>query len=115
MDEGPVVDILSAVREIRDLVRLLAEPAIAERDRELRDELRRIVKKSVAKRKAVLLMDGTRTQRAIHREAGINEGDLSAFVKQLNSANLLSGDRKEPKLSIPVPANFFENESTDER
>lgn len=115
MDEGPVIEILSAVREIRDLVRLLAEPAIAERDRKLRDELRRIVKKSVAKRKAVLLMDGTRTQRAINREAGINKGDLSAFVKHLNSANLLSGDRKEPKLSIAVPANFFENESTDER
>jgi ABC-type thiamine transport system ATPase subunit len=115
MDEGPVVDILSAVREIRDLVRLLAEPAIAERDRKLRDELRRIVKKSVAKRKAVLLMDGSRTQRAIHREAGINEGHLSTLVKQIKSANLLSGDGKEPKLSISVPANFFENESTDER
>ena len=114
MDEGPVVDILSAVREIRDLVRLLAEPAIAERDRKTRGELRRIVGNSVAKKKAVLLMDGSRTQRAIHREAGINEGHLSTLVKQLNSANLLSGDRKEPKLSISVTANFFENESTDE-
>jgi hypothetical protein len=115
MPEGPVVDILSAVREIRDLVRLLAEPAVAERDRKLRDELRRIVRNSVAKRKAVLLMDGSRTQRAIRREAGIDAGQLSTFVKELNSANLLSGDGKEPKLSISIPAKFFENESTNER
>ena len=115
MDEDPVAELLSAVREIRDLVRLLAEPAIAERDRKARGELRRIVGNSVAKKKAVLLMDGSRPQRAIHREAGINEGHLSTLVKQLNSANLLSGDRKEPKLSISITANFFENESTDER
>lgn len=115
MDEGPVVDILSTVREIRDLVRLLAEPAIAERDRKTRGELRRIVGNGVAKKKAVLLMDGSRTQRAIYREAGINQGNLSMLVKQLKSANLLLGDGKEPKLSISVPANFFENESTDER
>jgi hypothetical protein len=34
MDDG-YTEILGAVREIRDLVRLLAEPAIAERDRKL--------------------------------------------------------------------------------
>lgn len=107
-------EILSAVREIRDLVRLLAEPAIAERDRKLRSELRRIVRKSVPKGKAVLLMDGSRTQSAIQRETGINQGDLSSFVKQLNAAKLLSGGGKEPKLAISVPANFFENGATDE-
>jgi len=115
MDEDPLGEILSAVREIRDLVRLLAEPAIAERDRKSRGELRRIVGKSVAKKKAVLLMDGSRTQRAIHGETGINKGDLSTLVKQLDGANLLSGDRKEPRLSIPIAPNFFESESTDER
>jgi hypothetical protein len=114
MDEGPA-EILSAVREIRDLLRLMAESAIAERDRKLRNELRRIVGKSAPKAKAALLMDGSRTQRAIRRETGINQGNLSTLVKQLNDGKLLSGDGKEPELAIPVPANFFENGETDER
>lgn len=79
-------EILSAICEIRDLVRLLAEPAIAARDQKARNELRRIVGNSAAKAKAVVLMDGSRTQRAIHRETGINEGQLSTLVKQLNAS-----------------------------
>jgi hypothetical protein len=101
-------EILSAVREIRDLVLLMAEPAIAARDQKLRSELRRIVGKSVNGSKSVLLMDGNRTQRDIHRETGFNEGQLSTLVKQLKEAKLLSGDGKKPKLAITVPANFFE-------
>jgi hypothetical protein len=113
MDE-PFAEILSTVREIRDLVRLLAEPAIAGRDQKLRSELRRIVGKSLPKAKAVLLMDGSRAQRAIHRETGMHEGNLSTLVKQLTSAKLLSGDGKEPKLAISVPADFFESGAKDE-
>lgn len=107
-------ELLSAVREIRDFVRLMAEPAIAERDRNLRIELRRIVGKSVPGAKAVLLMDGTRSQTAIRNEIGINQGQLSVLVKQLNAGKLLSGDGKEPKLAISIPANFFEGGGTDE-
>ena len=101
-------EILQAVSEIRDLVRLLAEPAIAARDQKLRSELRRIVGRSATKAKAVLLMDGSRTQRAIHRESGLNEGHLSTLVKKLKSSNLLSGDGREPRLAIVIRANFFE-------
>jgi hypothetical protein len=54
--------LLSAVQEIRDLVRLMAEPAIAERDRKLRAELKQVVGKSVPKSKSVSFMDGSRTQ-----------------------------------------------------
>ena len=108
-------EILVSVREIRDLLRLLAEPAIAERDQKLRSELRRIVGKSAPRAKAVLLMDGSHTQRVIHRETGINEGNLSTLVKQLNSSKLLSGDGKAPKLAISVPPSFFENGETNER
>jgi DNA-binding MarR family transcriptional regulator len=107
-------ELLSAVREIRDLIRLMAEPAIAERDKKLRDELRRIVGKSVLKAKAVLLMDGSRLQSAIQRDTGMNQGNLSTLVKQLNDGNLLSGNVKEPKLVISIPANFFENGATSE-
>ena len=100
--------LLSAVEEIRDLIRLMAEPAIAERDQKLRTELKRIVGNSAAKSKAVLIMDGSRTQSDIQRETGINQGHLSTLVKQLKENKLLSGEPKTPKLAITVPTNFFE-------
>jgi hypothetical protein len=105
-------EMLSAVLQIRDLVRLMAEPAIAEHDRKLREELRRIVGRSAAKEKSVLLMDGKHTQRDIHREAGMNEGNLSTFVKELKSGKLLAEDEKRPKLAISIPDSFFEQYST---
>lgn len=107
-------EILDAIREIRDLIRLMAEPAIAERDKKLRRTLREIVGNSVPKTKAVFLMDGTRTQRVIHRESGCHEGHLSTLVKKLGEAYLLSGDSREPKLAISIPTNFFENGAENE-
>jgi hypothetical protein len=109
MNDEHTVEILEAVREIRDLMRLLAEPAVAERDRELRDKLRLIVGASNQRANAVLLMDGTRSQRTIHRETGISEGNLSTLVKRLHGSKLLSGGGKEPQLVISVLSNFFEN------
>lgn len=108
-------ELLTTVQEIRDLIRLLAEPAIAERDRNLRSELRRVTGSSRAKARSVFLMDGSRTQTEIHRETGINQGQLSTFIKQLSSSKLLvSGEVKQPKLAISIPANFFENGAPDE-
>jgi hypothetical protein len=106
--------LLKAVQEIRDLVRLMAEPAIAERDRKLRAELRQIVGKSAVKAKSILYMDGNRTQADIQRETKINQGDLSTLVKKLGTSRLLSGDGKKPKLAIASPPNFFESEGGDE-
>jgi hypothetical protein len=112
MDEPS--ELLSAICEIRDLVRLMAEPAIAERDRKLRAELRRIVGNSARQSNAVMRMNGTRTQRDIHHETGINKGQLSTLVKQLKQSKLLSGDAKNPRLAISIPPNFFEGEAQDE-
>lgn len=101
-------EILSAMYEIRDLIRLMAEPAIAERDRKLRNDLRKIVGKSAPKARSVMVMDGTRTQRAIIDQTGINQGDLSALVKRLKQSKLISEDAKHPSLLISVPSNFFD-------
>ena len=101
--------ILAAVCEMRDLVRLIAEPQIAARDQKLRDELVRIVGRSVPKQNSALLMDGTLTQSDIHKKTGINIGQLSTLVKQLNVSQLLHGELKKPKLAISIPVNFFEN------
>jgi len=101
-------ELLSAIHEIRDLVRLMAEPQIAARDEKLRQHLISAVGKSEPKARAVLLMDGSRTQAAIHSETKMNKGHLSTFVRQLGEAKLLSGEAKQPKLAIPIPSDFFE-------
>jgi DNA-binding transcriptional ArsR family regulator len=99
----------SAIIEIRDLLRILAEPAIAERDQKSRDVLRTLAGSSKgAKPKAILLMDGTRTQAQIVSECGIHKGQLSELVKALREAGLLKGDPKQPKLSVTIPETFFD-------
>ena len=101
--------ILNAVNEIRELIRLMAEPQIAARDQKLREELKRIVGRSVPKQKSVFLMDGNHTQATIRQKSGMNQGHLSTLVKQLGQGKLLVGDPKLPKLAISIPSNFFEN------
>jgi len=107
-------ELLSAVQEIRELVRLMAEPAIAARDQKLRAELKRIVGKSTTSAKSVFLMDGSRSQADIQRETKINQGNLSTLAKQLKANKLLAGDGKNPKLTISIPSNFFESEAASE-
>lgn len=105
-DSTPMLQILA---EMRDLLRLIAEPAIAQRDKKLREALRGIAGSASGKKaKAILLMDGTRMQRRITNECGINQGDLSVLVKKLKAAELLTGDPKQPQLAISIPPNFFE-------
>lgn len=101
--------ILQVLSEMRDLLRLLAEPAIAERDKKLRDTLKNIIGASASKNaKAVFLMDGSRTQVSITKECGIHKGQLSGLVKKLNTAELLNGDPIKPRLAISLPTNFFD-------
>jgi hypothetical protein len=102
------VDLSEAILEMRDLLRLLAEPAIAERDQKRRDELRRIVGSSKPQAQSVLLMNGSRAQSDIHKETGIHKGQLSTLVKQLSESSLLVGDVRMPRLAIVLPPNFFE-------
>lgn len=97
--------------EIRDLLRLIAEPAIAERDKNLRDALRSIAGIPTGKKaKAILLMDGTRNQAGICNQCGIDKGDLSVLARKLKAAELLKGDPKQPELAIWIPPNFFEKQ-----
>ena len=109
--DAPPDELLSAVKEIRDLIRIMAEPAIAEHDKKARAELLRLVGSSAKKASAVFLMDGSRIQSVIQKETSINQGDLSTLVKQLNASKLLSGDGKQPKLAISIPKDFFKDEA----
>jgi regulator of protease activity HflC (stomatin/prohibitin superfamily) len=105
-------ELLEAVRDIRKLLELLAEPAIAQRDAKLRNELRQIVGASKQKQESVCLMNGERTQKEIHAEASMNKGNLSTLVSKLSEAKLLTGDPKLPNLAISIPPNFFESDAT---
>ena len=96
------------LREIRDLLRLMAAPAIAERNQLVRNAIIQIVGKSKRKAEAVVLMDGTRTQAGISKECGIDMGHLSRLVKAMREAELIGADDKRPKTVTPLPINFLE-------
>jgi hypothetical protein len=96
------------LREMRDLLRIIAEPTLEKRDEKPRALLRNIVGKGKIGTRAVLLMDGSRTQKAICEEAGIDSGNLSRLVKSLRTQGLIEGEMEKPKLVIPIPPGFFE-------
>jgi hypothetical protein len=95
--------------EIRDLLLLLAEPAIAKRDQQHRENLRRIVGKSTKRRAAVMLMDGTKTAADIIKSTGVDQGDLSRLIKSLAQESLTGSDTRRPKLVLRIPHNFFDS------
>src|SRR5579863_9364189 len=87
------------LREIRDLLLLLAEPAIAKRDESQRAAVRELVGRSKAKAKAVAAMDGSRNRQVICKESGIDQGDLSRLIRILRERKLIV-DGDMPKLGI---------------
>jgi hypothetical protein len=101
-------ELLEEVRQMRKLLELLAEPAIAQRDAKLREELRKIVGSSSKKQQSVFLMTGSFTQRQIVAQTSVNQGDLSTMVGKFENSGLLVDGKKEPKLAISIPSNFFE-------
>ena len=101
-------DLLHEVCQIRKLLELLAEPAIAQRDAKLRDELRKIVGSSSKKQRSVFLMNGSRTQKQIIVQTSVNQGHLSSLVGKMEDAGLLTDGKKQPKLAISIPSNFFD-------
>jgi hypothetical protein len=101
-----MVEDTEILREIRDLLRLIAEPALAKRDERLRTSLQQVVGKSKQKAEAVILMDGTRSQATIRKDCGIDDGNLSRLVKALRQAELIGPDDKHLRLVFPVPSNL---------
>lgn len=100
--------LLNEIREIRKLLELVAEPAIAKRDAKLRAQLQDLVGSSPKKQKSVLLMDGSRTQAQIISQTSVHQGDLSTLVGRLEKAGLLANGKKQPKLGFSIPADFFD-------
>ena len=99
---------IELLTEIRDLLLVLAEPALAKRDHKFRDALRKVVGKSEKSRAAVLLMNGTLAQAAIVKQVPIDQGQLSRLMKALASEALLAPDEKHPKLVVTISAAVFD-------
>src|SRR5438128_4098246 len=97
------------LREMRDLLRVIAEPALAERDKKLRALLLEVVGKSKQKSEVVLLMNGSRSQADLRKESGMDGGNLSRLVMALRAKQLIKADEKHPELVLSIPPNFFEN------
>lgn len=104
---------IELLAEIRDLLQVIAEPAIAQRDAKLRSALRSIIGGNEKRAKAIQLMDGSRSQVTIAKESGYDRGDVNRAVKALLAAKLVSADGN-PRLLITVPPRFFDKGSTDE-
>jgi len=96
------------LREMRDLLLVIAEPALAERDKKFRTSLRKVVGKSKQRADVVLLMDGMRSQADLRKESGMDSGNLSRLVTALRSKQLIKSDERHPELVISVPPNLFE-------
>ena len=97
------------LREMVELLRLIAEPEISKRDKKRRLSLVEIIGKSQQKIKAVQLMDGVKTQAIIVKEIGMDAGNFSRFIKTLRVAKLISEDDKSPKLLMSLPPDFPDN------
>lgn len=95
------------LREIRDLLRPIAhhyrgeyDDWLAEQRKKLEAEVKAAVDGSPTRRKAWSLADGTRTQRQISQQAGLDEGATSKFFKQLRALGAVDGD--QPKCTMEV-------------
>jgi hypothetical protein len=99
--------------EIRDLLLVIAEPALSQRDANPRNSLRAAVGRGGKRAKAVLLMDGTRSPAVIAKESGMDRGNLSRLVKALAAEKIISPDERHPKLLVRVPSTFFDGDSSN--
>jgi DNA-binding MarR family transcriptional regulator len=105
---------LELLTEIRDLLQLMAEPAIAKRDAKLRAALRDVIGGNENRARVIQLMNGTRSQADIAKESGYDKGSLSKLIKAMDAAKLVSLEDKSPRLLISVPARFFDKDYSDE-
>lgn len=101
------LETIQLLTEIRDLLRILAAPLLAEIDREGRQKIAALAGKSAKRRAAVLAMDGKRTRADIQKQVGIDQGDFSRFVADLKAGDLLDENNRVPRLKVSVAPDMF--------
>ena len=75
----------------------------------LRAALLEVIGSSKKKAEVVLLMNGSKSQADLHKESGMDRGNVSRLVTALREKQLIKADDKHPELVIAIPSNFFEN------
>ncbi len=100
---------IELLTEIRDLLQVMAEPSLAQREEKFRDAVRAVGAKSPQRCAAIMLMDGSRSQTAIGKEADLDQSTVSRLVKALSAQSLITADEKHPKLRTKLPLNFFDH------
>ena len=95
--------------EIRDLLRLIAEPQLAERDAKHRQAIREIAGQGKKKQDAILLMNGDHDRKFIIEKSTIDASGLTRLVQALDGAGVLQ-NREPARLSVLIPHNFFEGD-----
>jgi CRP-like cAMP-binding protein len=103
------IRMVSLLEEIRDYLRLMAEPALAERDRIKREKLKEIVGKSQKRQEVVLSFDGIKSRAQIQKELGMDQGNMSRFVSELKASGIVLEEGGKPRLLIPVDSLFFQD------
>ena len=102
-------EITHLLREIRDLLSVIAGPQLAIRDQKARGEIVQIVGRSARRRKAILLMDGRRRRVDIQQSTGIDSGELSRFLTALKDAGVCNEENGTPRLLVHVDAGLFDS------
>ena len=95
-DEGETE--LQVLRDIRDLLRPIADHYQAGYD--LRQKVRALVSGSLARRKVWDLMDGALVQKELEKQSGMDQGNLSKYLKALRAVGAITGD--PPKRAVEV-------------
>jgi hypothetical protein len=99
---------IELMREVRDLLRVIAEPSLAKRDAAARKVVLKAVGTSKGRADAALKMDGTRSQSEIRRDTKIDSANLSRLVKALREGGVLGPDEKRPRLKVWIPPDMFD-------
>lgn len=106
----PAEQQIALLSEIRDLLQIIAEPQLADRDRKARQRIREVAGRSGKKQAAVLLMDGTRSRSEISQQSELDSGNLSRFIAELREAGVLAEPDGKAKTVCPLPPTLFEQE-----
>lgn len=98
-------EVLEVLKDIRELLVPISAAYRRDYEAQMADSVRSRIGSSAGRQRAWDLADGTRSQRAIAREAGISEGNLSKFFKELRALGAVSSDGNGNPLRTFTPTD----------
>jgi hypothetical protein len=93
-----LVEIRDLLKEVRDLLLPIADAYKAQYTQ--REEIRALLS-TESRKKAWVMADGTRTQRELAKESGMDEGNASRFFKSLRELRAIT-DAPNPQRAVEV-------------